>query len=788
MKKNIFTLITALLLTLISANSQMMLKSVPEKGFSGIQILIMEDGTGYFSRDLIDIRWDEDVSILNNVIQKNSDLISLKIPDNATIGFHTIKVIMDDNVEGILPFKVEKKPETGNDQINGYDPDPNTQKGKPIWAGKNPKGIKRGQTVYNPSGGYRNNSIPCNQLHKIDGYFTDSLAGGNLEWSNIIPLQGAFANLYLDYCDKDGIMYLLNDWKLGTGTYDTTTCYNLFEFTTGNGSEKWWVKVWNSVSKGIEVYRNGINVSEDTNYVVGGRYGYGESLLEDSLHTMWEFGLRTQGGIFVMWLYADEVGSRKIGGTDVKVICDDDGYGLVQAPRMVTGNFGNGTKTYLDDRYIPIQGVAGLVTEPGMFSGTLWNDSASVRKSGEDTFVNSCSGNHIIDGLFSLDEWDNSQPAQGTYSNLYADYCDSVLYILNDWILGTEEPDEKNCYNLFELYTGDASEHWGIYVYHDTAKGIRVFRNGEEVSNDSNIVLGGRFNFDKSPNLDTAHTIYEFGIKVKSGNWHLFLCDPGPASFCDDDPRPAPREITPGTGIRMKGQGNPGDHTGIIPIEGTKKINLVVGTSEDTQNWYCKKFEATVKFNPEFIKSINFNLPSSNVIADDLTLEIDSTVPGLMKITGRSNTNFRGSGDLFEIEAYVSSNGSGSQSDLKIDVLLANRTTFMRKFKIPKLVFDLVSGVDELQNNLNLSSINLYPNPNVKGGSSLLEFNLNQPDDVSIEMFDIIGNKYIIKSQRRYTSGLHRLNITVDNLTSGIYFLRLHGKNQSRIIKFEIIK
>jgi hypothetical protein len=530
-----------------------------------------------------------------------------------------------------------------------------------------------------------------------------------------------------------------------------------------------------------------VDVSEDTNYVVGGKYGYGKSLLEDSLHTMWEFGLRTQGGIFVMWLYQDEIGRTKIGGTDVKIICNDDGYGLVQAPKYVTGYFGNGSTTYLDDRYIPIQGVAGLVLEPFSFSGELKDNSSTIRVTGESSVSNTCTGNHIIDGLFSPNEWDNSKPAQGKYSNLYADYCDGILYILNDWKLGTEEPDEMNCYNLFELYTGDATEHWGIYVYHDTAKGIRVFRNGVDVSNDTNIVIGGKFNFDKSPNLDTPHTIYEFGIKVSEGNWHLFMCDPGPASFCDTDPRPVPRTITPKTGIRVQGTGSPGDHTGIIPIQGLKNIKLAVGTANDTKDWFSRKFHATIKFDPNTVLSMLISTLESNAIAKDLIIEVDSTTPGLYIVTGTSNSNFYHSGDFFIIDAMLNGDGSGTHSELEINVLLANRTTYMREFNIPKLIFDLISGIEDNDWQI-VSSINVYPNPNINAQTSILEFYLQKSRELTVAMFDVVSNKYIIAEKNTYHAGINKINIDVANIPTGVYFIRLLGRDFSRIIKFTKLK
>jgi len=789
MKTKIFTLLFCFLLIFAGAKSQMILKSIPESGHPGIQILIMEDGTSYFKRHLIDVIWDNTTSIISEVILKNDDIISLRIPQNASIGFHTIKIIMDDNFEGVVPFEVTTKPETGDDQIDGTDPDPDTQRGDPIWAGKNPQPIKPGTPVYNPSGGYpEGHNIPCDMLHMIDGVMTDSVYQDKKEWSGIYPLPGRFSYLYLDYCDVTKTMYVLNDWFNGTGRYDSNSCYNRFEFKTGGGLEQWELRVFHSYNKPVEVFRNGINVSDDTNFVIAGRYGYEETILVDSAHTIYEFGIKVISGVFFMPVQHDPYSPPE--GPTILVVCDDDGYGLVPEPTILTGVIGSsGVTSSRNDRYIPIQGVAGLVLEPFSFSGDLWSNSSTIRITGENTVTNYCSGNHIIDGLFSEGEWINSQPAQGTYSNLYADYCDGILYILNDWFLATEEPDEMNCYNLFELYTGNASEHWGIYVYHDINKGIKVFRNGEDVSNDSNIVIGGKFNFDKSPLVDTPHTIYEFGIRASEGNWHLFMCDPGPASFCDTDKRPAPRRINTKTGIRKDINDPSGTHDDIINVDSVQNIELIIGTTDITSDWFSRKFEAYIQTSEGLFEIEDIYLPNSALISDDLDLTYEKLSDALYKVTGISKSNFQNSGDLFAINATVSKNLGGINKELKVNLELSNRTTVMRTIEIPKVQFNIISDVLDFNQNIKLiDNLHLYPNPNLNSPVTTLQFSLKNDASITFELIDIKGNRQIIAESFTYTSGRNQVQINTENLISGSYFLRLKTDGYSRVIQFEVIR
>lgn len=790
MKKFIFVLVI-LAITSSSSFGQLVLKSIPVSSFPGASLLIMEENTNYFSRDLIDVLWDN-VSIKDRVKQKNNDFISIVIPENTLIGSHILKIILDDNLEGSLTFSVIDKPIYKSSDIDGHDPDPKTQLMKPKWLGNNPVGINRGQTVFNPSGGHNSSPVPCNLLHSIDGFFTDSIYNNTSEWESIIPLQGTFANLYLDYCDNQKILYLMNDWKLGKGNYDSLTCYNLFQFMTGNGSEKWFVKVWNAVSKGIVVYRNDIDVSNDTNFVVGGRYGFGDSPLEDSTHTMWEFGLKVSSGIYVMWLYKDEVGYYKIGDPSVVTKCDDDGYGLIQAPEYVTGSLGNGVTVTLDDRYIPINGVAGLVTEPNLFSGSLWQDSSSVRIVGADENLNKCSDNHVVDGEFSNDEWNQSNSAKGKYSNLYADYCNGTLYILNDWTLAKDEPYEKNCYNLFELNTGNNAQHWGIYVYHDTSKGIRVFLNGKDVSADSNIVIGGKFGFGRSLLEDTAHTIYEFGIRALEGNWHLFLCDPGPASFCDEDDSPAPRNAVNTIGIRKYSDNaisKPGDNESIIVVDEDKIFNLAFGSTDGVKELFSRKFKATINYNPKNFLPLSVEKSDKFKLGTDLTLSMKIVDNGILEIEGVSKDNFTASGDLFIIKSIISSNDA-SKTTISGDILFGNRSTYMWKSKLPEINFDILSLIKGETSKTNIADLALYPNPIYQKANNILtlSFLLLKDSKVSFELFNINGDRKEILKADYYSAGVHNIQYDISDLISGNYFIRLSTESGTRLTSFQIIR
>ncbi|MBK7988054.1 MAG: T9SS type A sorting domain-containing protein [Ignavibacteria bacterium] len=469
------------------------------------------------------------------ISEYNQSKVSFIVPPTFSKGMHTVKVCVEDGrwteaTINIIDLIIHDSVPLSDE------PDPQKQYGskKPDYS-EIPLVRIPGQKVENPSGGW--NNVPnqdCDKLHKQDGAFTGDVYNKKNEWSDIIPLKGRFSYLYLDYCQQSGILYLLNDWVLGNSNYDSNSCYNLFKFSTGDGREKWEIRVFHSIVKGIIVLRNSIDVTRDTNYVLGGGYGFSPSPNDTTPHTIYEFAIKAETGVFYMPVQDDPY--RPAEGPSTFTICDDNGrkgWGLVREPNFYTAVLDNkGTSIFQYKRYITPQGIEGLEVEPNIIRGNSYGDSIEYDIDGRIGKTQKCNNVIEIDGNFSSGEWDGWIPASGQYSDLYAKFCDGKLHILNDWVLATEEPSKSTCYNLFELYTGNGTEQWGIYVYHDKNKGIKVFRNGIDVSSDSLFVQDGVYGWNKSPRLNSEHTIYEFVINAKEGGWLLFLADPGPRSSC----------------------------------------------------------------------------------------------------------------------------------------------------------------------------------------------------------------------------------------------------------------
>lgn len=665
-----------------------------------------------------------------------------------------------------------------SDTINPYDPDPKTNLGKEIDYSKEKKPIPYGPTVKNPPGGGVLYVDDCDKLHVIDGVFTDSVGDGTIkEWENITPLIGTFSNFYLDYCPKKGILYIMNDWKLGNGNYDSLTCYNEFEFYTARGDEHWRVRIYNSITKGIRVTLNGLDVSQDTNYVVGGRYGFDKSLLVDSNHTMWEFGVKASGGLVTMEMFRDEVGY--IGPPNVVLKCDEDGYGTIAEPNLIVGTIDeNGSELTILGRYIPLSGVAGLITEPYSFGGVFKGDTAKIYSSKDyKEIINVCSSNHKIDGKFTNDpdcsnEWIASKPAIGMFSNLYAEYCSGKLYILNDWKLGYEEPDRENCYNLFEIITASGKEHWGIYVYNDPKKKPTVFRNGVDVSNDTNFVEDGKYGFDKSPLVNYEHTIYEFAIKAGEGYWRLFLCDPGPSSFCDSYSS-LPRK----------------NYDKVKFLTPTGYVDSIKPSFYDTVKVRLVYNNINHLFGNKFIFSINYNqnvfFPLTNKIIDlnknkFEKFNVRRPKKGLLEIEGYSNDAVFNDTLLIDIVGTILAT-LDNNSTLYGNLLLGNKKQYTKEFDIKPLniILETASSIAENQfGNKFLNIQELYPSPT----ESYINFSVlaNYETSLSLEIINYRGEVLLKSINNRASYGINHFTIDVGNLPSGVYLLRVSdGLNMS---------
>lgn len=464
------------------------------------------------------------------IINTTRGAVSIRVPNDAA-GEHTVWFCIDDGPTAVGTITVRATQRELDTAIDRTDPDPRTNTGpRQDLSDVNRRPMRDDVRTY-PGGGH-GGTLPCTERHIIDGAFS-TLSDGTREWSGIPPMIGRFSHMYLDYCHTDSAMYLANDWLIGTGVY-RDNCYNLFDFTTGNGKEHWRIKVTHDTLRPVIVVLNGVDVTDDSTRVIGGRFGIGTSPSDTTPHTIYEFGVRVTAGLFMLPNGSDPVEYRP--ATGVGLDCDQsivEGYGNVQEPWIRSATFGSdGVSVRQDERYIPTGGVVGLETEPRIASGEVRGDTIVYRSGDGPRVTNICNGRGVVDGILTPEEWIGHRPINGVYSDLYAQYCGGRLQVLNDWVLADAMPDNASCYNLFDLFTGSGAEHWGIWVFQDRSRKPRVFRNGVEVTDDTTIVKAGKAGWGTSPRLTREHAMYEFEIVAMEGGFSLQYADPGPASFC----------------------------------------------------------------------------------------------------------------------------------------------------------------------------------------------------------------------------------------------------------------
>jgi hypothetical protein len=708
--------------------------------------------------------------------------IRFEIPFIGLHGSQLVKYSLDDGPSGQTSISIIPGKRDVQDLPSGSEPDPSKQYGKPIEAGKNPKGLPRGPVVYNPPGGHTNSPYSnCNPMHVIDGAFSGKVAGGKYEWSDITPMKTRFSNIYVDYCAESGIMYFLNDWDWTSIEPDKSTCYAYFEMSSGNGEEKWEIRIYNDKNRGISVKRNGVEVSKSKDIVIGGAYSFSSSPLFDYKHTIYEYALKVKPGNFMIPVLSSPIQSL---GPLVK--CNDTGYALVKDPSYYHGIMNDtGIVLRKDERYVPLAGAAGLATEPMVIAGTLGRNGSSFGATGAVGSNPNCLSKHEVDGKFtrfpdSSKEWSQVKAARGRYSDLYADYCDGTLYILNDWVLGSEEPDKENCYNLFELTTGGGTQHWGIYVYHNIRKGIRVFLNGQDVSSDTSIVKGGKFGMDSSARDPKPHTIYEFAIKADEGAWKMFFCDPGPSSFCDNDMPNVARSIQSfqtgfstigSTLISKQNQGFYG--WGIIanPIRSTMLDTavFVLRTNDNTSDWGGSKYEVNISLYGDFVKPIDvFIAPDSTIgkKAQIISKRVsDNSIYALID----SPNGFTNMGELLRVK-YASRIGMRDTTEIRGNIQLRNSGRVMRTVPV-ETGYILNDGY--VISNAQDFRANILPMTKKEGDYLLITFSLDIPENVSIRVYDELGRTLRSLIKKGYSIGDHSEQLSLNGLPKGMLYVML---------------
>jgi hypothetical protein len=93
-------------------------------------------------------------------------------------------------------------------------------------------------------------------------------------------------------------------------------------------------------------------------------------------------------------------------------------------------------------------------------------------------------------------------------------------------------------------------------------------------------------------------------------------------------------------------------------------------------------------------------------------------------------------------------------------------------------------GTKEIENNI---SFGVYPNPVSTSQTLKADFNLVNANNVSIEIYDLLGNSVKTVANGYFTSGEHQLDINISDLPSGMYVYTVRSGDAVSSQKISII-
>jgi hypothetical protein len=93
-------------------------------------------------------------------------------------------------------------------------------------------------------------------------------------------------------------------------------------------------------------------------------------------------------------------------------------------------------------------------------------------------------------------------------------------------------------------------------------------------------------------------------------------------------------------------------------------------------------------------------------------------------------------------------------------------------------------GAQELDNNV---TFGVYPNPVSKSDILKADFNLVNASDVTIDLYDLLGNKVKEIANGYFTSGEHTTDVSVNDLNAGLYIYSIRAGNSIATKKVTIV-
>ena len=171
-----------------------------------------------------------------------------------------------------------------------------------------------------------------------------------------------------------------------------------------------------------------------------------------------------------------------------------------------------------------------------------------------------------------------------------------------------------------------------------------------------------------------------------------------------------------------------------------------------------------------------------HIDGDNITIKVDDET---IDIADFSGGKFEGDKAMFfnsnkngqkGIEQTMNINIEEKDGDKYIDIEIKRNTSFnVTISEIVKNDASLLDSKISLMNNLEPDQLKYYPNPN--DGKFNLSFNLDQKDEVSVSVMDILGNE-VYKEKLLDFNGAYDNEINLSGKEKGIYILQIRQKKK----------
>jgi len=171
-----------------------------------------------------------------------------------------------------------------------------------------------------------------------------------------------------------------------------------------------------------------------------------------------------------------------------------------------------------------------------------------------------------------------------------------------------------------------------------------------------------------------------------------------------------------------------------------------------------------------------------HIDGDNITIKVDDET---IDIADFSGGKFEGDKAMFfnsnkngqkGIEQTMNINIEEKDGDKYIDIEIKRNTSFnVTISEIVKNDASLLDSKISLMNNLEPDQLKYYPNPN--DGKFNLSFNLDQKDEVSVSVMDILGNE-VYKEKLLDFNGVYDNEINLSGKEKGIYILQISQKKK----------